>query len=141
MMTYRIRIGEREYRVEIDDLNARPVVATIDGDRYEVWPEKDTPAAALNAPAPAPRATVSPASAAALAASMLQTVQAPIPGVILSVAVKPGDSVKVGQELCILEAMKMNNIIRATRTGVIAAVHVSPGDHVRHQQALMDFAA
>jgi biotin carboxyl carrier protein len=67
-------------------------------------------------------------------------VAAPIPGVILSVGVKTGDEVKTGQELCILEAMKMKNTIRAARDGKIASVHVSAGDQVSHGQALMDYS-
>jgi biotin carboxyl carrier protein len=69
-----------------------------------------------------------------------KAVLAPIPGVILSVAVCAGATVKVGQELCVLEAMKMKNAIRSTRAGVIANVYVSEGDHVKHGQVLVDFA-
>ena len=67
-------------------------------------------------------------------------VRAPIPGVILIVAVQPGASVTPGQELCVLEAMKMRNPICAGRAGVIQTVHVTAGKHVQHREVLMEFA-
>ena len=60
--------------------------------------------------------------------------------VIVSVAVKAGEAVAVGQEVCALEAMKMKNAIRATRAGVIARVHVAPGQAVRHRDLLAEYA-
>jgi biotin carboxyl carrier protein len=69
-----------------------------------------------------------------------KSVLAPIPGVILSIAVKPGDAVVFGQELCVLEAMKMKNQIRANRAGKIAELRVAPGEQVRHSQVLFEYA-
>lgn len=54
----------------------------------------------------------------------------PMPGAIVSVSVKPGDFVQEGQELCIIEAMKMQNIIKSEHEGKIKAVHVKAGDSV-----------
>jgi biotin carboxyl carrier protein len=69
-----------------------------------------------------------------------KAVYAPIPGVIIAVSVEPGVKVEVGQEICILEAMKMKNIIRAPRDGEIAAVRVTAGQHVKHHDLLVEFA-
>lgn len=66
-------------------------------------------------------------------------VRAPIPGVVLSLSVKPGDVVQSGQELLQLEAMKMKNTLRAPRAGVIAQVHVSAGQSVQHRDLLLEF--
>ena len=68
-----------------------------------------------------------------------KSVLAPLPGVIVAIGVKPGDAVEHGQELCIIEAMKMKNVIRATRAGTIAAVHVTLNQHVKHHDALLEF--
>jgi hypothetical protein len=54
-----------------------------------------------------------------------------MPGLIVSVAVAPGQEVKLGQELCVLEAMKMENVLRAERDGAIAEVNVAPPRHGR----------
>jgi biotin carboxyl carrier protein len=59
-------------------------------------------------------------------------VTAPLPGVVTVISVKVGDAVKPGQDLCILEAMKMNNPIRATFGGVVKTVYVTIGQQVQH---------
>ncbi|HHN66993.1 MAG TPA: acetyl/propionyl-CoA carboxylase subunit alpha, partial [Thermopetrobacter sp.] len=65
----------------------------------------------------------------------------PMPGRVLSVVVEQGRAVKAGEPLCVVEAMKMENILRAERDAIVAAVHVAPGDLVAADQTLMEFAA
>jgi biotin carboxyl carrier protein len=153
-----VTIAGRLYVVEIEDLGARPVVARVDGERFDVWPgalpagappagalpaeavapvapaaaEGHPPAAALS-PAPAMPGSAAPAPAGAI--------HAPIPGVVLSIAIEPGAEVAPGQELCVIEAMKMKNTIRAARAGRIARVLVAPGQTVRHHDLLAEYAA
>jgi propionyl-CoA carboxylase alpha chain len=67
-------------------------------------------------------------------------VRSPMPGMIVRVAVGPGDEVKLGQELCVLEAMKMENVLRAERDGVVAEVRMNPKATVAADQVLMTFA-
>ena len=67
-------------------------------------------------------------------------VRSPMPGLIISVQVRPGQEVKVGQELCVLEAMKMENVLRAERDGTVAEVKVAPRDTVAADQVLLAFA-
>lgn len=146
-MKYTLKIDDQTFSVEVNDLRARPIVAVIDGECFEVWPEGNgggsqqpvqaaAPAAAPAAPAPAVKITPAPVSTT-LAGSM---VKAPIPGVIVAIHVKPGDEVKHGQELITIEAMKMKNAIRATRAGRIAEVFVSAGETVNHSAPLVSFA-
>jgi biotin carboxyl carrier protein len=66
-------------------------------------------------------------------------VAAPLPGVIKSIAVAPGEEVSPGQELLIIEAMKMDNVIRAGRQGVIEVVHVAEGHRVAHGQLMLEY--
>ncbi len=143
-MKIRVKIDEQTYDVEVGDLNARPILATLEGETFEVWPAEESaelsPAAVEPGCEPTLAAPVSAAAAGGPAVDKAKSVQAPIPGVILTVAVKPGDAVKSGQELCLLEAMKMKNAIRANRDGKIANVLIAPGDAVRHGQVLMEFA-
>jgi biotin carboxyl carrier protein len=68
-----------------------------------------------------------------------KAVKAPMPGNITAVLVKPGDQVSAGQELCSLEAMKMNNAIRSPRDGIVATVVASPGQTVNHGDTLVTF--
>ncbi len=57
-------------------------------------------------------------------------ISAPLPGVIVALRVKAGDTVRAGQELAVLEAMKMENSIESPRSGTIISVNVSVGDTV-----------
>jgi glutaconyl-CoA/methylmalonyl-CoA decarboxylase subunit gamma len=62
----------------------------------------------------------------------------PLPGVILDILVKQGDSVKAGQKLFVLEAMKMENDINSDRDGKIVTIHVQKGDSVMEGDTLVD---
>lgn len=134
-----VRVNDKLYEVEIGDLNARPIVAVVEGETFEVWPEA-IGSGAGPASSAAPALAQVPASApAAKPQSDASAVHAPIPGVIVSVSVQPGDQVSTGQELCVLEAMKMKNIIRAPRDGEIATVSMVVGQHVQHHQVLVEY--
>lgn len=142
-MKIRVRIEDQTFEVEIENLEERPVRATIEGQTFEIWPAEDEETCEPAYVPPAPKTIVSPVSSptsATVPSASSNAVKAPIPGVILAVHVKVGDAVKTGQELCTLEAMKMKNAIRANRDGVIAAIHVQPGQTVQHGHALMDFS-
>ena len=98
---------------------------TVNGTAYEIELEELTgaapaPAAATAAPAPAP----APAAAAPAGG---EQVTSPMPGTILAVNVAAGDTVKKGQGLMVLEAMKMENEIMAPRDGKVTAVAVAKG--------------
>jgi len=116
---------------------------TVNGQAYEVEVEEvggavsaaPTPKAAAPVAAPAPKAAPAPAAApapkaAAAVPAGAATVSAPMPGKIMSVAVKPGDAVKRGQVLLILEAMKMQNEIMAPSDAKVADVRVAAGQSV-----------
>jgi biotin carboxyl carrier protein len=148
-MKLKVKVADSVFEVEIDNLEARPIIALVDGLCVEVWPEEAAGPTAAPTPGPEKQAA-SPISHSAvrhiepvIAAGDVdksRVIVAPIPGVILSVAVCEGASVAVGQEVCVLEAMKMKNIIRAQRTGKVAAVRVANGDHVKHGQILIELA-
>ena len=136
-MKITVTIEEQNFEVEVGDTKARPILATINGQTFEVWPEETTPAAAPHAAASRPK-PVAPCAPPAVSNGD-KTVNAPIPGVIISVSAKVGDTVQYGQELCVLEAMKMKNAIRAGRAGTIAEIFIKEGDQVHHNQSLMSF--
>lgn len=117
---------------------------TVNGVAYSVSVEETAtgaaPVAAPAAPA-APKAPAAPAAApkaaAPAGAAGAVTVKAPMPGNILDVKVKAGDSVKAGDTLLILEAMKMENEISAPQDGTIASVNVRKGDVVNSGDLLI----
>jgi biotin carboxyl carrier protein len=146
-MKVTVKIDERSFDVEIEDLLARPVIAIIEGERFEVWPQDERPAAKMpetsrpaSVAAPVSAGRSEPPPVPAPRSGDTKAVRAPIPGVIISIAVAPGDQVAVGQELCVLEAMKMKNLIRARRAGEIGKVLVAAGEHVQHHDLLFEYA-
>ena len=106
---------------------------TVNGKAYDVQVEELGANAAPAPAAPAPAAPAAPAAAPAAPAaapSGSETIASPMPGTILSVNVKAGDSVKSGDVLLVLEAMKRENEIMAPRDGVVASVMVNKGESV-----------
>jgi biotin carboxyl carrier protein len=73
------------------------------------------------------------------AASKVNNVKAPMPGLIIDLKVKVGDQVKAGDQLLILEAMKMENILKSPGDGVVRTVKVKKGDTVEKNQVLIEF--
>lgn len=69
----------------------------------------------------------------------VNNIKAPMPGLIIDLKVKPGDVVKQGDQLLILEAMKMENIIKSPGEGIVKNVKVKKGDSVEKGQVLLEF--
>ena len=67
-------------------------------------------------------------------------VVSPMPGLVVSMDVKVGDEVKEGQVICVIEAMKMQNILRAERDGVVKTLGAKAGDSVAADDVLAEFA-
>jgi biotin carboxyl carrier protein len=73
------------------------------------------------------------------ASAKINDIKAPMPGLIVGVSVQPGDTVKKGDAVLILEAMKMENLIKAPGEGIIRAIRVAKGDRVEKNQVLIEF--
>jgi acetyl-CoA/propionyl-CoA carboxylase biotin carboxyl carrier protein len=107
----------------------REVTAEVDGRHYKVklWvPAADPGARGTSAANRSPRRQRSSAPAA----SGTGKVTVPMQGTIIGVLVAPGDSVEIGQTICVLEAMKMENAIGADKAGTVVEVRVREGDSV-----------
>ncbi|CAG8612180.1 3370_t:CDS:10 [Ambispora gerdemannii] len=72
-------------------------------------------------------------------ADLTKVILAPMPGSVVSLAVKVGDEVNEGAELAIVEAMKMQNVLKAARLGKIKKVNVKPGDAVATDEVIIEF--
>lgn len=134
MRKFMINVNGKSYEVEVEEIRDGVAAAPV----VQAAPRAAAPAPAPAAPkaAPAPKPAAAPAAVPAGAS----TVTAPMPGTILSINVKVGDTVKKGQVLCILEAMKMENEIMAGNDGTVASVAVSQGDSVSTGQVLIALA-
>ena len=143
MKAYKFHINGNEYNVVINSVEGKNALVTVNGKDYTVELEDDSPAPASFAPqAPAAQKSAAPAANAAPAPATEngKAVTSPLPGVIISINVKVGDQVKEGQEVAVLEAMKMENSIEAGFSGTITAVHVSKGDSVPEGAAVVTIA-
>ena len=116
MKSYKFRINGNEYNVDINSVEGNIADVTVNGASYQVEME--------NAPAPVQKPAQAPAAGAG------KPVTSPLPGVIIEVSVKEGQTVKAGQKVAVLEAMKMENEIQAPADGTVTAILVNKGDSV-----------
>ena len=162
MRRYTLDISDREFVIDVQELSADQFEVVVGDESYQVTLSSDenlaeaviTPGLQANADgtprvsaaskvakvrkepspaaaAPAARKPAGPAGKGALTA--------PMPGVILEVNVKAGDTVERGQQIAILDAMKMHNVIGAPRAGTIAEVFVEAGQNVDHGAPIVKF--
>ena len=119
-MKYKVTLNGRTYEVEVEAGKAMCVA------EYEAYAPAAAPVAAPVAAAPVAAPAAAPA-AAGVTVSGGESVNAPMPGNILKVAVTVGQTVKEGDLLVVLEAMKMENEIFAPKSGTVAQVLVQKG--------------
>jgi biotin carboxyl carrier protein len=146
MKRYRITLDDRTFDVSVlDDPRRERVRVEVDGEVFSVEVEslpavaevtvRESPAAV----APSTVALVSPSdSAVTVAAETGRTVVAPLPGVIKSIVVRSGQRVVPDDELLVIEAMKMDNVIRATRAGAVGTIYVTEGRQVAYGEPLLE---
>jgi biotin carboxyl carrier protein len=156
-----LRIAGREYMAEVRELTPERAVVFVDGKEYAVdlvrlGRRKVTaeavraltgsaapvaaPAAAPAAPAPAPAPAPVPAPRTAPPARAEGGITAPMPGLVLTIKVKEGDTVQAGQALLVMEAMKMENAITASYNGTVSKIYVREGDSISEGDVLVDVA-
>ena len=158
-MRIKVKLEDQVFTVDVGNLRERPIIAVVDEQTFEVWPETNqaystfapgrakqlvpesvsAKRAQVAPPPPSPKPAVTQATESS-PPEALKSVRAPIPGVITAIAVQPGAEVSAGQELCKLEAMKMNNSIRASRAGRVSAIYISIGQQVKHGEVLLEFS-
>ncbi|WP_300728126.1 biotin/lipoyl-containing protein [uncultured Bacteroides sp.] len=131
MKEYKYKINGNLYKVTVGDIEDNNVRVEVNGTPYTVELEKSTthkikPVVRTAATTPAAPPAV---SRPAMTGSKMG-VKSPLPGVILDIKVNVGDTVKRGQTLLILEAMKMENDIKADRDGKVTAINVSKGESI-----------
>ncbi len=140
MKEYKYKINGNTYNVSIGDIDDNVAQVEVNGVPYKVELEKAQAVKVVSAPRPsaAPRTesgnkVISKPSVSGGA----NAIKAPLPGVVLSVQVKEGDTVKAADTVIVLEAMKMENAIHAGRDGKIKSINVKQGDSVLQDDVLI----
>lgn len=128
MRKFLVKVNGSQYEVEVEELSADEARGAA----------QSAPAAAQPAPQAAPQNTPAPAPAPAASVGG-KTITAPMPGSIISVNVKNGDSFRSGQVLLVLEAMKMENEIMAPCDGKVLSVNVNQGASVNSGDVLISY--
>lgn len=149
MKQYKYKINGAQYDVTIDSISGNLAKVEVNGIPFEVemqgssLVEEDLPTQTANtatvatAPAAAPVAETTPAPAAKGAAGAGTPVKAPLPGVVTKVLVSAGQAVKKGDNVLVLEAMKMENNITAECDGSVTGICVAAGDSVMEGTVLL----
>ena len=139
---YRITVDGRQFDVQVGELSESPVRVAVDGTEYpDELPGRAAAAPTPSQPAPtlAPAAAPPPAAASsAPAPAAAGAITAMMPGRIISVEVAPGDEVKRGQTVCVIESMKMEQSIASPADGRVKSIPVNAGDSVQRGQTLVE---
>jgi biotin carboxyl carrier protein len=144
MNEMKITVNGKTYDVKVGDVFSSPVEVVVDGSTYQVEVEAQSSVVApvrtaVTRATPVTTAPAASTAAAPVAAASGNGVRAPMPGTIVKVEVKPGDKITRGQQMFLLEAMKMKNSIKSPVDAVVKAVHVTDGQKVQFNDMLVSF--
>lgn len=128
MTQYKYKINGKEYEVTINSLSENHADVIVNGTSYDV--EMIMEEKSVETVSSRPVRQVSQHSEEAVPAHVDKSLKSPLPGTILAIKVKVGDTVNEGQTIAILEAMKMENEILAEHDGIVTAINVEKGDNV-----------
>lgn len=137
MKTYKFKINATGYTVNIKSHEDNVINLEVNGTSYDVELKKEvkktkTPTLVRSASKrPSEPLKVNPKS-------NTTKIVAPIPGVVLSIDVKVGDSLKIGDRMLVLEAMKMENNIVCEKAGTITAIKINVGQQVLQDEVMIE---
>jgi biotin carboxyl carrier protein len=135
MREFKYTISGNVYNVKVYDIEGNTASVEVNGTPYKVEMDKPVKKQTTTVKVPPsisvkPTTPISSRPASLLKGASGGSVKSPLPGVVLSIDCKPGDVVKKGQKLLVLEAMKMENNIPSDRDGEIAEIKVNKGDSI-----------
>jgi len=137
MKNFKFKIRDNNYNVKILSHEGNKIELEVNGTSYSVKMKEEIKK--TKTPTLVRAASKRPSEPLKVNPSSSKTkIVAPIPGVVLSLDVKVGDIIKVGDRLLVLEAMKMENNITSEKSGTITAVNVSVGQQVLQNEIMIE---
>ncbi|HCK98961.1 MAG TPA: acetyl-CoA carboxylase biotin carboxyl carrier protein subunit [Candidatus Marinimicrobia bacterium] len=145
--TLQLEINNKSYSVTINEFNAYEAVVTVNDKTYtvgikdlgiELVSDLQSKAPSVATPPIDRPATIAPTLHKPKTIFNVSTITAPLPGLILKISVKEGDIVKTGQDLIVMEAMKMENEIQTPKDGKVKSILVKEGDSVNEGDILIE---
>jgi biotin carboxyl carrier protein len=150
MNEYVLTINQKEYRAEVSEINAEYALIQVNGREFRVDLQQlalsklmpvEIKKSEAKAEAPAAMPAVRPAlEPPPSGGDVSNIVRSPLPGLIIDVKVREGEKVKAGQNIVVMEAMKMENQIQATIDGTVKKIFVKKGDNVTEGDTLIEIA-
>lgn len=146
MKLYKLNINGASYETQVLGIDDNIAEVEVNGTKYSVRIENEifinkTPRLVQSIAVPSTDVEPSTAKTAPpTGAKGTGTIKSPLPGVVLDMHVKVGDSVKIGQKLLVLEAMKMENNIEADKEGTVKSIHKHKGDSVMEGDILIEIS-
>jgi biotin carboxyl carrier protein len=138
MKKFKFTIQGNDYEVEMYSLEEGIAKLEVNGTRYKVELHKDERSTKTPVLVRSPLKTPKDAHKIKKSENGLFKINAPLPGNIIQVFVKPGDEVEKGEKLLIYEAMKMENTMLAEKSGTIKTIKVNTGDAVLQEDLLIE---
>ncbi len=123
----RVKINSKWFSVNIDSIETDPVIAYIDGEKFEVSLDNID----LNK---------NEKNTSSYSVSEKQEFFSPLPGVIVSILVSEGDEVRSGTELCVIETMKIQQTLRSSYDGIVTQINVKESDQIKTGESLLEIS-
>ncbi len=137
MKNFKFKIHDNNYKVNIKSHDGNVIHLEVNGTSYSVTMKDEVKK--TKTPTLVRAASKRPSEPLKVNPSSQKTkIFAPIPGVIMSIDVKVGDTIKVGDRMLVLEAMKMENNIVCEKEGTITALHIAAGQQVLQDELMIE---
>lgn len=140
MKKFKFTISGNDYDVQINDIEDNIADLEINGTQYKVEIHQEVKKTKTPKLVRKPVQKTPGEGEIKKKSSTAKAIKAPLPGTIISIAVKEGDTVTKGQTLMVMEAMKMENSIMAESDGTVTAIKVSAGQSVLQDDVLVEIA-
>ena len=121
----KIRVEKKWYNIEVDSISSDSAVVLVDGERFEVKLEDVEKTSKLTEEVSGPVS-----NSGGVRTDNYKEFKSPMPGTIISILVQTGDDVSQGQDICVLESMKMQQTLKSDMPGTIMGTNVSQGDQI-----------